>query len=236
MKTNKEIITEIIEDLENTIGLNWPTGNRAKITREKLIECWSEYRRSTEHLYYNITTPSSMSRSYRSIFKGKDRDIKGKSESWQAFILRIYNYRYCSKCKDLQNINQFHKSICRLSGFRSICSTCEGIYEDDHKIDKAIRTKKWSQNNKDKRNAAGAKRRTAKLNRIPNWSSKEDELKIKDLYIKAKELEKQHGIKYHVDHIIPLQGKLVSGLHIADNLQAISAAENLSKSNTYIVG
>ena len=40
MKSNKEIITEIIEDLENTVGLNWPS--KGKLTREKLIECWSQ--------------------------------------------------------------------------------------------------------------------------------------------------------------------------------------------------
>ena len=33
MKSNKEIVTEIIEDLENTLGLNWPTVWNAKVTR-----------------------------------------------------------------------------------------------------------------------------------------------------------------------------------------------------------
>ena len=41
------------------------------------------------------------------------------------------------------------------------------------------------------------------------------------------------GIKWHVDHIIPLQGKLVSGLHTVENLQVIPAKINMRKGNRY---
>lgn len=50
--------------------------------------------------------------------------------------------------------------------------------------------------------------------------------KIKEIYKEALRLEKETGIKYHVDHIIPLKH---GGLHIATNLQILTATENLKK-------
>lgn len=79
--------------------------------------------------------------------------------------------------------------------------------------------------------AIAASRRAAKLQRTPIWADK-DEIKL--IYKQAASLQKLLGTPLHVDHIIPLQGKNVSGLHVADNLQIIGAKANMSKSNTWV--
>ena len=62
----------------------------------------------------------------------------------------------------------------------------------------------------------------------------EHEFIIEEIYSLAQERSKYLGIKYEVDHIIPLQGKNVSGLHVPSNLQIITQFENRSKQNSYI--
>ena len=97
----------------------------------------------------------------------------------------------------------------------------------------AVKTKAWQQANKDKRNATDAKRRASELQRTPSWLTKEDLEEIKDIYRMARRRTEVEGIPYHVDHIIPLQGKNSSGLHIPSNLQILRARDNIIKGNKY---
>jgi 5-methylcytosine-specific restriction endonuclease McrA len=77
-----------------------------------------------------------------------------------------------------------------------------------------------------------AKYRASKLQRTPPWA---DMSAVAAFYTEAKRLEELTGIKFHVDHIVPLQGELVSGLHVESNLQLLTAHENQSKSNSFAV-
>ena len=95
--------------------------------------------------------------------------------------------------------------------------------------------KLWRQNNPNKINSFSAKRRAAKLQRTPLWLTKKQLLEIQSFYTKAKEMESLTGVKHHVDHIVPLQGDNVSGLHVPWNLQVISATENINKGNKWHV-
>jgi hypothetical protein len=117
------------------------------------------------------------------------------------------------------------------------------------------RTKEWRENNRDRARAASRrwkeenltpemkaeydrraylknpgrykanamKRHAAKLERTPTWADLEA---IKEFYMLCPE-------GYEVDHIVPLQGEVVSGLHVLHNLQYLPAAENRAKSNTW---
>jgi hypothetical protein len=91
--------------------------------------------------------------------------------------------------------------------------------------------KKYLKNNKEKFTAKSAKRRSAKLKRTPPWLTDDHLSQIRAFYTKAKQLSVQTGIVHHVDHIVPLQGETVSGLHVPWNLQVLTQSDNCSKSN-----
>ena len=79
--------------------------------------------------------------------------------------------------------------------------------------------------------AANSKRRKVILRATPQWLSEPDKGRIEDFYWFAQDLYKVTGEVYHVDHIVPLQGKTVCGLHVPWNLQILPADLNLSKGN-----
>lgn len=105
----------------------------------------------------------------------------------------------------------------------------------------------WRQNNRDKTSMYMANWMSNPINRArfriynarriqsiqkatPKWADKEQ---IFQVYIEAAERSKRDGIKYHVDHIIPLHGQLVCGLHVETNLRVIPALENIRKGNRF---
>lgn len=94
---------------------------------------------------------------------------------------------------------------------------------------KAIR-RKYCVDNSDKIAALASKKRAAKLQRTPAWAHKH---LIDRHYGYAKIMTDATGIEYHVDHIVPLRGENVSGLHVHNNLQVITATENLKKHNSW---
>jgi len=68
----------------------------------------------------------------------------------------------------------------------------------------------------------------------PTWLTKEQKDNIKQLYIEAQKLSKLTGVRYEVDHIIPLVNENVCGLHVPWNLQVIPKLENLKKANKIV--
>jgi hypothetical protein len=82
----------------------------------------------------------------------------------------------------------------------------------------------WHADNPGKSNAGVQARRAAKASRTPSWS---DDSAIRAVY----ELAQEAGLT--VDHIVPLRGRLVSGLHVENNLQLLTLAENVRKGNKF---
>lgn len=81
--------------------------------------------------------------------------------------------------------------------------------------------------------AKTAKRRATKFERTPKWLTTDQLSTIDAIYEQCVEINKLTGIVHHVDHIVPLNGKNVSGLHVPWNLRIVTAKVNLSKSNKF---
>ena len=166
----------------------------------------------------------------------------------------------CIKCGEVKELEGFSKRSRNKDGYRGTCRLCatamskawqaanrerqaayvkvwrsknkEHIkeYERATKERKSATNKAWKSINPDRLNFYTAKRRAAQLERTVPWA---DLVSIQAIYSEAKRLTETTGVKHHVDHVIPLQGELVSGLHVESNLQVLTAQENCSKSNKF---
>jgi hypothetical protein len=140
-------------------------------------------------------------------FKKLFPDRPVRSTKVDNWLLYKYGYKQCKNCEEVRLLEEFDANKAREDGVNSHCKTC------------VLETRRDYQREYQKR------RKAVKLDRVPSWADVE---KIKEIYRKCPE-------GCHVDHIIPLQGRLVSGLHVEGNLQYLSAKENLQKNNKFEV-
>jgi hypothetical protein len=150
--------------------------------------------------------------------------------------------KLCKKCNETKPLSKFGENKDSKDGFTHQCKSCKKMFDKAYyqrnKAKKDAQNNKWAEenressnkiksrwksNNKGAVNADYAKRRAAKKKATPMWYEKEA---IKQFYINCPE-------GHHVDHIVPLQGVNVRGLHILANLQYLTAEENLRKSNKF---
>lgn len=164
--------------------------------------------------------------------------------------------KLCPKCEQILPTTSFFKNKGRVDGLQGYCKLCKCLrdrqYDAEHrdKINGAARKRRsngdsrqahldaltrYREKNKAIRTKIQMARKSAKLKRTPAWLTKFDLLKIKCLYQLAAMRNRESDQSWHVDHIIPLQGEFVSGLHVPSNLRVIPAIDNMRKSNQYEV-
>jgi hypothetical protein len=90
----------------------------------------------------------------------------------------------------------------------------------------------WNERNRERWFAAIAQRAKQRRQATPAWA---DRRAILALYEEAKRLTRATGVEYHVDHIIPLKGKWVCGLHVWENLRIVTRAVNQRKANRFLL-
>jgi len=156
--------------------------------------------------------------------------------------------KVCSNCYEVRQFNEFCKDSYKKSGLTSWCKPCMAEKARLRRLkypskSRAI-SRKYRYNNLDKerlryttynkqnpcvRSYHSAKRRaTAKGARL---GGNRYDKSIKSMYFLAKRMENIFNTPYHVDHIVPLNGENICGLHVPWNLQLLPASINQTKGN-----
>ena len=157
----------------------------------------------------------------------------------------------CSKCKDNKPITDFYKKSRGKFGVGCVCKPCKKVqnkrYHTEEKERVSINKKKyyldnrkeilksrseWGKSNPDKVNEISARKRKRKGKANLKSLSTLKQSQIREIYRKCREY-REMGFNFQVDHIVPLNGKNVSGLHVPWNLQIVTAEYNLKKGNKY---
>ena len=107
------------------------------------------------------------------------------------------------------------------------------IYSQNNREEIAEKGKIYRQNNPHKKRAINSRRRASKLQASPTWTSQLQKLQIEALHQEAVNLELSTGVKFHLDHIHPLNNKYICGLELPCNFQLLTEYENGSKSNKF---
>ena len=140
--------------------------------------------------------------------------------------------KVCTKCGDNKPLDQYYKRS-DTGSYRSHCKDCLAERQRENKIEVNLSNRKSYYKNWSKRQVNFANRRASKLSATPAWLTGPQIAHIKRTYKLSHLMEDITGTKYHVDHIVPLKGKKVCGLHVPWNLQVIPAEDNLKKSNNF---
>lgn len=153
-------------------------------------------------------------------------NISGGNQTWARILLQSIEIKKCPHCSDYKKYSEYTKSVHNFADIDSVCKLCKSLKnKTNYTINKDNYHKKYIDEHRSEYNARSAKRRAIQVSAIPKWADLD---MIKEIYACCPEGS-------HVDHIIPLQGELVCGLHVETNLQYLTVEENLKKGNRYLV-
>jgi hypothetical protein len=143
--------------------------------------------------------------------------------------LRRVNDRVCTEC------DKAAKAERRASGANEQVKHTRRKSYQKHKEAALLAKKTYRKENKGKINALCTARKKVVKQRTPQWLNAFDRLKIRCMYQLAAMYTRENNESWHVDHIVPLQGVRVSGLHVPNNLRVIRGLDNIKKKNQYEV-
>lgn len=180
--------------------------------REKLLEKWRLSPPERRAKWHEIVT---------------ERNAKTRAAA------RARTHKSCTACKILKALDEYPKNRTAVDGHNTMCFECRRQYDLNRYAAKGAeikdRIKQYRKSNRAKVNATDAAKIKNRKNATPKWLDADQWTKIEEFYELALARTLDTGTKHHVDHIVPIKGKRVSGLNVPWNLQVLTAKENMRK-------
>ena len=157
--------------------------------------------------------------------------------------------KICCSCKQSLMSSCFTKHSHSADGLQSKCKACRKAYDQAryavNREEQIARSREWNLANPERTRASGRRadskrmgKQTAKKTQYveyikratPAWA----DLQEIAMFYEVSDVLSRGGVRFHVDHIVPIRGKNCSGLHVSENLRVVPAHENLKKGNRFI--
>lgn len=212
--SNENLIEQILQKLnvDGKAVVKYAWGHLPTYTYEAILRriLDSEGKLPVESIFSEMSKPTSRAM----LKKAFNVSSLHGGHSWYAYTLSLINKRKCTACSAVKDTSNFYKEPRAWSydGCRSICISCDSGQKKEHR-----------QANLEQYAYTSSKYRAKKLRALPAWANLAE---IKEIYSRCPE-------GYEVDHIVPIQGDLVSGLHCESNLQYLPVSLNRGKSNRF---
>ena len=179
-----------------------------------------------EHFFKSLLTRSGF------VHRCK-RCIQAKVSPDYAEKLRLaeQGYKRCVGCDAVKRLEKFYTGGAGVGNRGSYCIDCEGLRQKNWRTENADHFRK---RNKQYRRRNSHIYRANKIDRrraFPSWLSEQQKTEMRAIYQEAELLTCLTGVPHEVDHIIPIKGDAVCGLHVPWNIEAVPRNSNRRKSN-----